>query len=208
MRSLLFVLAGCVLAGCAGGTRSGSTAAVYDFGLPAERLNREGAWSGVAIEIRTPPWLDARDIDYRLLYDDPLKLRSYASSHWAAPPGLLLAQRLRQQIGLVGASAPAATRCLLRLELFEFSQVFDSPRRSRGLLQGRAHILDAARQIVAEWPVNNEQPAPAADARGGVVALIAASDELGQQLAAWLNDLEKHGRLKPCRKTVAQTDND
>lgn len=205
MKNLLVVLVACFLAGCAGGARNGSPAEVYDFGLPAGRLTQEGAWSGVAVEIRTPPWFDVRDIAYRLLYDNPLKLRSYAASHWAAPPGLLLAQRWRQQAGLVGATAPTAARCLLRIELFEFSQVFDSPRRSRGLLQGRANIFDASRQVVAELLVNSEQPAPTADARGGVIALIAASDEFGRQLAAWLNELEKRGRLKNCRVMVAET---
>jgi ABC-type uncharacterized transport system auxiliary subunit len=204
MKSFLIFLAGCFLAGCAGGVRSGPPAEVYDFGPPVEPLTRDGAWSSVAIEIRAPSWFDSRDIEYRLLYENPRKLRGYAGSHWVASPGLLLSQRLRQQIGLVGATGQTAARCLLRLELFEFSQVFDAPQRSRGLLQGRVSILAASRQAVADRLVASEQPAPSADARGAVIALVAASDELGQQLAAWLNDLEKRGRLKPCQEPTAE----
>jgi len=66
-------------------------------------------------------------------------------------------------------------------------------------------VVDGRRQLVGERPVAIEQPAPTADARGGVVALVAASDDLGQQLAAWLNDLEKRGRLKGCRSTAGES---
>lgn len=203
-RFLMWVVA-CLLAGCVGGTRNTSPAEVYDFGPPVEQLAEAGRWSGVLLDIRAPHWFDARDIEYRLLYENPLKLRNYARSHWAAAPALLLSQRLRQQLGLPGMGGALATGCLLRFELQEFSQVFDTPQRSRGILQGQASLLDGRRQLVAERRLRIEQPAPTADAQGGVIALVVASGELGREFAAWLNDLEKRGRLKHCRSTAGES---
>jgi len=204
-RFLIWLVAG-LLAGCVGGTRNLSPAEVYDFGVPVEPLAEEGRWPGVLLDIRAPHWFDARDIEYRLLYENPLKLRNYARSHWAAAPALLLSQRLRQQLGLPGVGGQIAAGCMLRFELQEFSQAFDTPQRSRGILQGQAGILDGRRQlVVAERWLLIEQSAPTADAQGGVIALVAASEELGREFAAWLNDLEKRGRLKGCRSTAGES---
>lgn len=203
LKTLLICLAACSLAGCAGSVRNLPPAEVYDFGLPAHRVAEEGRWSNVALEVKAPYWLDSSGIEYRLLYETPLKRRSYAGSRWAGAPAPLLAQRLRQQLGLVGAGAQ--TTCLLHLELHEFSQVFDTPQRSRGMLQGSASLFDAGHRLVAERQLASEQPAPGADARGGVSALVSASEELGRQLIVWLNDLEKRGTLKSCRSTVAKS---
>ena len=199
--SRLLCWAACLLGACAGSARMPPE--VYDFGPPVQRLSADGRWTTVALEIKTPSWLDSPAIEYRLLYENPLKLRHYAASRWAGAPGQLLAQRLREQLGLVGATGQSA--CWLRLELHEFAQVFDTPELSRGLLQGRAILLDARRRIVAERFVVSEQSALSADARGGVSALASASTELGRQIAAWLNDLEKRGSLKSCRSTAAES---
>lgn len=204
MKSLGILLVAFVLAGCAGNSRHPLQSGVYDFGLPVEPLVADGRWLMVALEMRAPHWFDSRDIDYRLVYDNPLKLRSYAESRWVGAPGLLLSQRLRQQLGFVGVAGRAAVGCLLRLELQEFTQVFESPQNSRGMVQGRASLLDARHRIIAERPLVSEQPAPTADARGGVIALVAASEDLGRQLADWLNDLEKRGRLEDCRSPAGE----
>jgi ABC-type uncharacterized transport system auxiliary subunit len=203
MKKLSMVFAAGLLAGCLGGARNLSTLEVYDFGLPVAGLAEDSRWSSLGLEIKAPQWVDSRDIEYRLLYENPLQLRSYATSHWAGAPGPLLAQRLRQQLGLGGGSGQSA--CLLRLDLHEFSQVFDAPQRSRGLLQGRATLFDQRRQIIADRALSIEAAAPTADARGGVIALAAASDDLGRQLAVWLNDQEKRGRLQGCRLTARES---
>ncbi len=192
MKRLLMACAACLLAACAGGARKAPPADVYDFGMPVQHLADVGQWSNLALEVKVPYWFDSLAIEYRLLYDDPLKLRSYAGSRWAGAPGLLLAQRLRQQIGVVGSGGQTATNCLLRLDLQEFSQVF-------------ASLLDSRHRIVGERRVAVEEPAAGVDARGGVNALVRASDALAGELAAWLNDQEKRGTLKSCRSTVAES---
>ncbi len=205
MTRIWLLVAACLLAACVGSAGNRPQPEIYDFGLPVERLTEDGRWSNVAVEIKAPQWMDSRNIEYRLLYENPLNLRSYAASHWAGAPAPLLSQRLRQQLGMGGGSGQTAAACLLRFELQEFSQVFDTPLRSRGLLQGRAGMLDRRRQIVAEREFAIAQPAPTADARGGVIALVATSEDLGRQLTAWLNDLEKRGTLKGCRPPAGES---
>ncbi|MBI4741577.1 MAG: membrane integrity-associated transporter subunit PqiC [Betaproteobacteria bacterium] len=203
MKSLAIVFFAIQLAACAGTTRGGPSPAVYDFGLPAASLAGGVAWARLALDVRAPSWFDGRSIAYRLAYDDPLKLREYAESRWAGPPALLLGQRLRQQLGVFGASSNTALDCLLRFDLTEFSQVFDTPQQSRGALHGRASLVDAKRRVVAEQTFAIERPAAVADARGGVGALVAASDDLGRRLANWLNTLEKEQGLRGCGSTPA-----
>ena len=189
------MLAAALLAGCAGGP-SAAPPTVYDFGLPVPVLRASGAGApagaighelGIAIDVRTPPWFDSPGIAYRLAYDDPLKRREYADSRWTANPGLLLTQRLRQQLG----APDATTACALRIELQEFSQVFDSPQHSRALLQAAATLIDATQRVLAERRFLVEKPVATPDARGGVSALVEAGDDFGRQLAAWLEGMER-----------------
>lgn len=199
MKRICILLSASLLSACVGGARNVPPATIYDFGLPAARLVADGTWSRLALEVRSPPWFESLNVDYRLVYEEPLKLREYAGSRWAGAPDTLLAQRLRQQLGVVSATGNSAADCLLRIELQEFSQVFDSPQFSRGVLQGSVSLTDSRRQLVAERQVNLAKTAVTADAQGGVNALVATSDELGSLLADWLAGLEKAGTLKSCR---------
>lgn len=199
MNKVSILLAVLLLSACVGGARNVPPALVYDFGLPAKRLAGEGKWSRLALEVRSPAWIDSRNIVYRLAYEDPLKKREYAGSRWASSPGAMLEQRLRQQLGAVSAGGNAAVDCLLRVELQEFSQVFDSPQKSRAVVQGNVSLIDSRRQLVAVRQVAIEYPAASPDANGGVNALVTASTDLGLQLAEWLASLEKNAALKSCR---------
>lgn len=202
MKRVLAPLLGLLLCACVGGVRNAPTAVAYDFGLPAARLVADGTWSRLALEVKSPPWFDSLYVDYRLAYEDPLKQHEYSGSRWAGAPGILLAQRLRQQLGVLSANANTAVDCVLRVELQAFSQVFDSPQHSKGVLQASVSVVDRKRQLVAEQQVAIEKPATTADAHGGVSALVAASDDFGQQMATWLAGLEKSGTLGSCRPAV------
>jgi cholesterol transport system auxiliary component len=195
------LLAALLLGGCAVSPENGRSMAVYDFGLPAARAGGEGEWPRIALEVVAPPWFDALNVDYRLAYDDPLKQREYSGSRWAGAPGVLLAQRLRQRLGMASSSGNAAANCLLRFELQEFSQVFDAPTQSRGVLQGTASLIDARKQRIAGKDFLIEKPAASQDARGGVDALVAAGSELASQLGAWLGALEKGKGMELCQPT-------
>ena len=54
------------------------------------------------------------------------------------------------------------------------------------------------RRIVASQQLRVQTPAAAANASGGVSALVAASGELATQLRDWLDRLEADGVLKNC----------
>lgn len=194
---LLIVL----LAGCATGSRSAAPPNVYDFGQPVRSVTEDEAaklGARIALEVWSAPWLDTTQIDYRLDYDDPLKRRQYADSRWAAPPRTMVAQQLRRQLGFVGVNDGIAVDCLLRVELQEFSHVFSTSQDSRGVLQGQVSLIDGKRRPVAVRPVGIEVAAATANAQGGVRALVQSSRDMGKELAAWLDQLDKNNGLGGC----------
>lgn len=200
MRKVFVLTSTLLLAACAGGIRTTQPATVYDFGFPAQRIVADDTWSRLALDVKSPPWFDSLYIDYRLAYDDPLRQREYSGSRWAGAPEALLAQRLSQQLGIANGGASVAAQCVLRVELQMFSQIFDSPQRSRGVLQASVSVIDRKRQVVAGRRIDIEKAADAPDAHGGVMALAAASDELGRQLASWLAQREQIDVLQSCRQ--------
>lgn len=91
-----------------------------------------------------------------------------------------------------GTVTAAASPLLLRVELEEFSQLFDSPSASVGLLRMRATALQASIQgerLVGQRSFIVQRPAPSADAAGGVRALTAATDAAVQEIEQWLQQL-------------------
>ena len=132
-------------------------------------------------DIEAPAAVDGTAVLFRLGYADVQQLRPYAQARWSMPPAQLVRQRLRDQLSqqrvvLNPAEGPAAL--ILRLELEEFTQVFEAPDRSVGLVRLRATLLETANgreRLVAQRRFTVQRPAPSADAAGGVRALTAAS---------------------------------
>lgn len=190
MKKLLGLMCCLLLAGCfTSGKRGGDAPlAIYDFGpSPVEALVAPRQ-APLALEVRAPLWFDTMGIDYRLAYVDAARLREYAKARWAGPPAQMLQQRLSQLLRL-SPSGQGQTRCLMRVEITEFSQVFSAPDASRGVVQGRVVLLDRSRRQVAELPVNLEKTAVTQDARGGVGALTDAVDQLAADLKSWESQL-------------------
>ena len=189
--ALLLSLA--LLAGCALGPQPRVGMANYDFGLP--RTDRESTprlqHNLIVADVAAPAWMDGTGIYYRLAYQDAARPQAYALSHWVMSPAALLGQRLRAGIARASAGGvftPAdgvRTGYTLRLELEEFSQVFDSAERSRAVLRLRAS-LTKNHEIVAQRSFDVERAAATPNAEGGVRALVAASDEAGDKLIDWL----------------------
>jgi len=189
--ALLLSLA--LLSGCALGPQTREGMVNYDFGLPRSdkeanpRLQRDLIVAGVS----APAWMDNSSIYYRLAYQDPTRPEAYAQSRWVMPPAALLGQRLRASIARAskaGVFAPADgvhAGYTLRLELEEFSQVFDAADRSHAVLRLRASLI-RQRNVVAQQGFNLEHAAATPNAEGGVRALIAASDDAGEKLVDWL----------------------
>lgn len=191
---LCLTLSGCFNAGKRGGD---VPLAIYDFGPPPSAALVAPRTQPLALEVRAPLWFDSLGIDYRLSYLDAARLREYARARWAGPPAQMIQQRLAQQLGYVMAGQ-GQSRCLIRVEIAEFSQLFATPESSRAVLQGRAFLLDRSRRQVAELALSLEKSASSADARGGVGALTATVDQLSADLAAWEKRLLNGGHAGGC----------
>lgn len=196
IRTAMPVVLAVTLAACAGGgRRNGLAPAVYDLGVaPAAVATGEGS---LAMAVQSAEWLESTAIQYRLAYAESGRRRDYALARWAAPPAALAEQRLLQRLGLHEAGRGGA-RCLLRVNIDEFSQVFSAPDVSHGLLQARVTLSERGRGILAEMPVRIEEPAAAADSRGGAAALAAAVERLAGLIAEWRRELAAAGRLGAC----------
>ena len=191
MRPLIALLAA-ALVGCSAST--GAPMARYDFGpAPAGEIARRLSPSlgvppvAVASRLETPAMI------YRLAYGDPLRAEVYAQSRWAAPPAVLLTTRLRERLARAhagGISVPgdgALPDFILRVELDEFAQVFDTPEKSHGVLRARATLIDQKKRTVAgQKSFEFERAALTPDGAGGALALSQAADGFVDALDEWL----------------------
>jgi cholesterol transport system auxiliary component len=105
----------------------------------------------------------------------------------------LLAQRVRRQIASGGGTAVvsggdgARADYALRLDLEEFTQVFEMPGKSHVIVTLRASLIESgARTLLAQRNFSMEQPAPEANPAGAVAALTEASDRLIASITDWV----------------------
>jgi len=202
VKKFIALLSAVLLSACVNAPVGRTSVIVYDFGLPAVPAKVNEGWSELMLDVKSPAWADSPHIHYRLAYENALKRREYGESRWAGAPAVLLAQRLRQQLGLMDGNVNATVGCRLNLELHEFTQMFDSPQQSRGVLLADISLIDARRERVAGRRFLIDQPAATPDASGGVAALVSAGDELARQMADWLEN-EKVGKgFADCRRSI------
>lgn len=192
-----FCLSIVLLAGCSALPEKPVRPAVYDFGpgLVVKPAPAENLPALLLADIDAPAAVDGTAVLFRLAYADVQQLRPYAQARWSMPPAQLVRQRLRDQLSqqrvvLNPAEGPAAF--ILRLELEEFTQVFEAPDRSVGLVRLRGTLLESTggrERLVAQRRFTVERPAPSPDAAGGVRALTAATDAAVDEIAQWLKPL-------------------
>jgi cholesterol transport system auxiliary component len=201
-RAFALVLAAATLAGCKSLPDKPVRQVLYDFGPPADAGTVTAAARAALVlpEVQVSGILETTALLYRLGYDDPHELRPYAYARWSAPPAQLLHQRLQDVLGRdravldTDAAAALARRGgnappVLRVELEEFSQLFDSAKASQGVLRLRCTLLESTaggERLVAQRSFTVQRPAPSADAPGGVRALAAAADAAARDIASWL----------------------
>lgn len=184
-------------AGCisleVGGSAARPALSYFDLGggVPGDpsRDSKRPAIGLRSVDVIAPTWLDAPAMQYRLAYVDPARRASYAESRWVAPPPELLQQSLRKSMSSAQTRvAPGA--CRLQIEVDEFIQVFDSPESSSGVIELRAALLVAhADSLLARKTFRARHAAQSADARGGVAALAAATNEVSGAIHDWLDGL-------------------
>jgi cholesterol transport system auxiliary component len=201
---LLAFAALAALAGCATPDKP-VRATLYDFGPgatapPTVAMQDLSLPPLVLADVDASGALDGSSVLYRLGYADANQLRPYAHARWSAPPPRLIRQRLREQLARdrpvldLGESAALARSNggmprVLRIELEEFSHFFDSQTQSWGLLRLRATLMEntpGGEKLLAQRSLVIRQPAPSADAPGGVRALAAATDAAAVEISQWL----------------------
>ena len=197
------------LAGCSGFIDKPQCPVLFDLGptspVAAQPTQMDPRVPLILPDIGASGALDCSAVLYRLGYSDDHQLRAYSQSRWSAPPPQLVRQRLREQLGrerpvLTLDESAALDRqnlgalYLLRLELEEFAQVFDSADRSRGVVRLRATLLattGSGDQLLGQRSIAVEGLAPTADASGGVRALTAATDAAAADIGQWLRQLRQ-----------------
>ena len=184
-----------MLGGCSIGPTPRPSPSLHDFGIeagaPASSVRLRSALA--VPDPSAPGWLDTTSMIYRFANVEGGRPRQYADSRWTAPPVELLGARLRSRLapllvpGLASSRDGVAPDHVLRIELEEFTQVFDDASTSRGVLRARVTLIEGARRVtIAQRTFALERPAPSADAAGGAAALAAASDALVVELIDWL----------------------
>jgi cholesterol transport system auxiliary component len=194
MKNLIALLGALALGACSLGPEKKDAPASYDLG-PASAVApvTPRIRSSVLVHaVAAPAWLESNAIVYRLNYQDAARQLNYANSRWAAPAATMLTQRLRAQLaaasdgGIVNIADGARAEYALRVELEEFSQVFDTAQTSRAVIVARASLVHVARRTLqAQKTFAIDKPAATANAEGGVGALAGASAELVDAIVAW-----------------------
>ena len=140
--------------------------------------------------VSASPWLDNTNMYYRLNYKDASRPEVYAQHHWTMSPALLFTERLRTRFaaasrGVVTSQDGAKADYALRIELEDFSQVFDDAQRSKVSVRLRASLVDVnTRALYAQKSFNVDKRA-APNAPGAAQSLAAASDAVIDALLAW-----------------------
>jgi len=166
-------------------------AALYDFGLaPAASAGARLPTALRVAEVAGPGWMDGNAIYYRLAYAQSQRTDAYANSRWVESPVSLFDARLRNAAAARGhvVGYPTPDVPSLRIELVDFSQVFDRPEASRGVVRLRATV-SLARGVIDQRVVQADAPAPSPDAAGGVTALTQASDKAIGEVLDWVAGL-------------------
>jgi len=166
-------------------------AALYDFGLaPAASAGARLPTALRVAEVAGPGWMDGNAIYYRLAYAQSQRTDAYANSRWVESPVSLFDARLRNAAAARGqvVGYPTPDVPSLRIELVDFSQVFDRPEASRGVVRLRATV-SLARGVIDQRVVQADAPAPSPDAAGGVTALTQASDKAIGEVLNWVAGL-------------------
>lgn len=178
----LTCIASMLILGCAD---NGQAPALHDFGVNDE-LPVHSAQTPVSNEISVvaPKWLRNNRIRYRLLYDQPTRVRFYNLDQWIAPPPELLKLQL--------ASGRLEPNFSLIIHLLNFEQQFEAPGSASVLLRFSAEAFAAhSRDKVGaqEFVLRSGKVSP--DAQGAVEGFAELAERANQRIQAWLRNLAK-----------------
>lgn len=193
MKKLPTILFALLLAGCA--VARPESPELFDLGplRPVQGMTLPALPPVSIAEIGVPTWLDRPLMFYRLNYANDQQPHAYAHSRWVMPPAQLIAQRLKARIAQAGGAALSASDGalgvpVLRIDVDDFTQVFEAPARSIGKVALRASAFNG-QQLIAQKTFSRQAPAPTPDAEGGARAMAQASDDAIADVMRWLATL-------------------
>lgn len=170
----------------------------YDFGsLPTTNayIVPDANLPAISLaDVHSPTWLNNTMMFYRLAYANEQQPRPYANNRWTMPPAQLFQQRLKSRFSQAGGTIVALSDAaldipLLRIDLDDSSQTFDSPTHSTAQLTVRASLFNG-RQLLGQKTFNHQIPTPTADAAGAARALATANDAAIDAIMSWLSSLQ------------------
>ena len=160
------------LHGCGGGS-SASESRTFDLGLEAPGAGLPAVRIG---QVRAVAPFEATDMQYRLAYRNAAEIAVFASSRWAATP----AEMFRKQ--LLRAAGGGFGKCVLEVEIQEFSQVFAAKDASEARIELRAWL----RSGVLSQALKIVEPNAGADAVSGAAAFARAANRAIGEVGAWV----------------------
>lgn len=178
----LIVAASLLISGC---HKAAQAPALHDFGVTsvAAAPNRQEPASA-EITVVSPKWLSDNRIRYRLLYNQPTRVRFYNLDLWIAPPPELLKLHL--------TSANLDPRYSLVIHLLNFEQHFEAPGNASVLLHFSAEVFAADsrnRLERREFVLRSRTVNP--DAQGAVDGFAELAEQASRQIQAWLRNPAK-----------------
>lgn len=189
LKTLSSFLAIALVAGCASKIDAPTQ---YDLGLlPPAAATAAPALPAVSLaDVNAPAWLDNNMMYFRLAYANQLQPRPYAGSRWTMPPAQLFQQRLKSRLAQAGGTVLALSDAalnipVLRIDMDDFTQTFDTPSHSLATLQVRASLFNG-RTLLAQKSFSRQAATPSADAAGAASAFVAANDGVIDDLMGWL----------------------
>jgi cholesterol transport system auxiliary component len=157
------------LGGCGGSAPEPRT---FDLGLappsaslPAVRI----------ASVRAVAPFEGNDMMYRLAYRDAAEISAFANARWAATP----AELLRKQ--MLRAAGDKAGKCILDVEIQEFTQVFPAKEASEARIELRAWLRGSASRAF-----NVVEPNAGPDAVSGAAAFARAANRAIGELSTWI----------------------
>lgn len=175
------------VAGCGGLGIRPKPLVTHDFGPPSADRHLPAVPLRL-IEVRAPSWLGSSAMQYRLGPGRDQRRQIYTENRWVAAPAELVEATLRRALY---QALPEGGGCVLKVELDEFSQVFESAESSFGALEARATVVSPrADSVLAMQRFGIRVPAPTPNAAGGAIALRDASLRLAGDVDAWLGTLD------------------
>ncbi|HXR57897.1 MAG TPA: hypothetical protein VN747_01130 [Burkholderiales bacterium] len=161
------------LAGCGGAAVQEPK--TFDLGLNPPSAQLPPVRLGL---VRAVAPFDGTEMHYRLAFRNAAEIASFAASTWAASP----AELLRKQI--VRGSGDKSGRCLLDVEVQEFTQVFASKDSSEARIELRASLTLPSGGFSKMLAVS--EPNAGADAASGAGAFARAADRALGELGRWI----------------------